>query len=43
MHLNIKKKKKPTESKKWMEDINGHFYKKTYRWLRGTWKDAQHR
>ena len=26
----------------WAEDINRHFSKETYRWPRGTWKDAQH-
>ena len=28
--------------KKWAKNLNGQFYKKTYRWLKGTQKEAQH-
>ena len=28
--------------KKWAEDLNRHFSKKTYRWPRDTLKDSQH-
>ena len=31
-----------TAIKKWAEGLNIHFPKKTYRWLTGTQKDAQH-
>ena len=28
--------------KKWAEDLNTYFPKKTYTWLTGMWKDAQY-
>ena len=28
--------------KKWAEDLNRHFFKKTYRWPGGTGKDVQY-
>ena len=36
------KPKKKKKSKKWAEDLNRHFPKKTDRWPKGTWKNVQH-
>ena len=33
---------KKISNQKWVEDLKRHNSKKTYRWQRGPWKDAQH-
>ena len=41
MQLNKNKTKQNHPFKKQVEDLNGHFPKKTYRWPKSTWKDDQ--
>jgi len=34
MQFNVKKKKKKTNSKNWVEDLNRHLYKEDNKWLK---------